>query len=529
MNSFYIIILDEITIYKNNHIFQRKFTKIRKRQAFAIYMDKQYKRIFFGLKVKEFRTAKKLSFSELSKKTGMSISYLNEIEKGKKYPKDDKIEILAKTFGVTPDTLTSFELNSTLLPVEELLRSNFLSELPLDLFGIELQKVVEMISKAPARVGAFISTLVELSRNYALQEDNFYFGAMRAYQELHYNFFDEIELQLAEFKRKHKLYTDKVTAKNLENILLNEYGCKVDKMELSTYPELQNVHSIFIKKQNKLLIQENVSEAQFSLLLGRELGYRYLGLKERPYFAPLRAPKSFEPVLSNFKVTYFATAMMMNKDKVAKAVEKFCSREKWDGDALVKIAESYNVTPEMFVHRLTNIMPKYFQLKQLFFIRMRTKPLSEKYTIDKVLHLNQRHHPHSNKIYEHYCRRWVSVDALKELQKMRKDGEARVIARVQKSKYYNTEDEYLVITLAIPAGPLQDKDISVTFGILMDDWLRKVVRYTSDPSIPFRIVNKTCERCPIMDCEERAANPYVYEQKQEWKATQDKLREIIKG
>ena len=303
----------------------------------------------------------------------------------------------------------------------------------------------------------------------------------------------------------------------------------MDKVELSEYPELKNVHSVFVKKQNKLLIQKNVSEAQLSLLLGRELGYRYLELKERPYFAPLRAPKSFEPVLSNFKVTYFATAMMMNKDKVAKEVEKFCSREKWDGDALVKIAESYNVTPEMFVHRLTNILPKYFQLKQLFFIRVRTEPLSEKYTIDKVLHLNQRHHPHSNKIYEHYCRRWVSVGALKELQELRAKGEERVIARVQKSRYFGTEDEYIVTTLAIPAGPLQDKDISVTFGIAMDDWLKKVVRYSSDPSIPFLIVNKTCERCPIMDCEERAASPYVYEQKQEWKATQDKLKEIIKG
>lgn len=492
-------------------------------------MDKQYKRIFFGLKVKEFRTAKKLSFSELSKRTGMSISYLNEIEKGKKYPKNDKINILAKTFGVTADTLTSFELNPALLPVGELLRSNFLSELPLDLFGIELQKVVEMISKAPARVGAFISTLVELSRNYALQEDNFYFGAMRAYQELHYNFFDEIESELDKFKKKHHLYTDRVSSKDLENILLKEYKCEVERDELSEYPELKNVHSIFVEKQNKLLIQKNVNEAQLSLLLGRELGYRYLNLKERPYFAPLRSPKSFEPVLSNFKVTYFATAMMMNKDKVAKEVEKFCSREKWDGDALVKIAESYNVTPEMFVHRLTNILPKYFQLKQLFFIRVRTAPLSKKYTIDKVLHLNQRHHPHSNKIYEHYCRRWISVDALQELQDLRAKGEERVIARVQKSRYYNTEDEYLVTTLAIPAGPLQNKDISVTFGISMDDWLRKMVRYSSDPSIPFRIVNKTCERCPIMDCEERAANPYVYEQKQEWKATQDKLKEIIKG
>jgi len=181
------------------------------------------------------------------------------------------------------------------------------------------------------------------------------------------------------------------------------------------------------------------------------------------------------------------------------------------------------------VHRLTNIMPRYFQLRQLFFIRVRTTPDSEKYTIDKVLHLNQRHHPHSNKIHEHYCRRWISVDALRQLQELRAQGKEKVIARLQRSRYYGTEDEYLTTTIAIPAGPLQEKDISVTFGILMDEWLSKVVKYASDESTPQRIVNKTCERCQIMDCKDRVAEPYVHTQKEKWKATNDKLEMIIKG
>ena len=38
-------------------------------------------RILFGLKVKQLRGKKSLSFAELSKRTGISVSYLNEIEK----------------------------------------------------------------------------------------------------------------------------------------------------------------------------------------------------------------------------------------------------------------------------------------------------------------------------------------------------------------------------------------------------------------------------------------------------------------
>lgn len=125
----------------------------------------QNERILFGLKVKQLRQQLNLSFADLSEKAGMSVSYLNEIEKGKKYPKGEKIQTLAKALNVSPANLTSFEVDEGLAPVHDLLQSNFLNELPLERFGIDLAKVVEIIAGAPSRVGAFISTLLELSRN----------------------------------------------------------------------------------------------------------------------------------------------------------------------------------------------------------------------------------------------------------------------------------------------------------------------------------------------------------------------------
>ena len=155
-----------------------------------------YQRIVFGLKIKQLRQSRGLSFGEFADKTGMSMSYLNEIEKGKKYPKEDKIELLAKVLGVSVDTLISPSLSKNLAPLGDLLNSNFLNELPLELFGIDFQKLVELIAEAPTKVGAFISTLVELGRTYAVREENFYFRALRAYQELHNNYFEEIEEEI---------------------------------------------------------------------------------------------------------------------------------------------------------------------------------------------------------------------------------------------------------------------------------------------------------------------------------------------
>ena len=165
----------------------------------------QNERILFGLKIKQLRKERQLNFADFAKQTGMSQSYLNEIEKGKKFPKGDKIQALAQALGVGVGELTSPDLGKNFAPVSDLLNSNFLNELPLDLFDIELSKVVEIIAGAPTKVGAFISTLVDLSRNYALAEENFYFGALRSYLELNNNYFEDLKQEVDRFAEKHKL------------------------------------------------------------------------------------------------------------------------------------------------------------------------------------------------------------------------------------------------------------------------------------------------------------------------------------
>ena len=39
-------------------------------------------RLIFGLKIKQLRNDKKLSLQELAQRSNLSVSYLNEIEKG---------------------------------------------------------------------------------------------------------------------------------------------------------------------------------------------------------------------------------------------------------------------------------------------------------------------------------------------------------------------------------------------------------------------------------------------------------------
>ena len=47
---------------------------------------KNYIKLILGLKIKQLRQERQFSLNELAEKSQLSVSYLNEIEKGKKYP-----------------------------------------------------------------------------------------------------------------------------------------------------------------------------------------------------------------------------------------------------------------------------------------------------------------------------------------------------------------------------------------------------------------------------------------------------------
>lgn len=488
----------------------------------------QNAKIIFGLKLKQFRQEKKLSSSKLSSLAGMSNSYLNEIEKGKKYPKQEKIEALAEALELSVDDLTSIELTQDLSPVNDLLQSNFLNELPLDLFGIELQKVVEIIASAPARVGAFISTLLELSRNYELREENFYFGALRSYLQLHYNYFEELEKAVEKFTKQYKLPTKhQLTSTQLHILLEKKFQYEIVEGGLDKQEDLKQLRAVFVPKKRQLLLNSQLTERQRTFEFGKELGFNFLNIQQRANTSSLLRGRTFEEVLSHSQAIYFSVALLMNKERIIKDIEHFFSLEKWDPEAFIKIMKSYDATPEMFYHRLTNILPRYFDLKKIFFLRFVHDPQHDYYQVDRELHFTNTHHPHGNGINEHYCRRWIAVSLLKDLYQMQDKGQyVDTVVSAQISEYYGTDDRYLCITIARPSYPSPKHNVSVTLGFLINDNLKEKVKFLNDPAINTREVNKTCERCPITDCKERAVEPTVIIEREKRRRVQKALKKL---
>ena len=495
-----------------------------------MHNNEQNIRLIFGLKLKQLRQDNDLSLVELSEKCGLSVSYLNEIEKGKKYPKAEKIGAISNALGVSYDKLVSLKTSKSLSHVSRFLENNFIQELPLEVFGIDKKKIVELVSNAPAKVTAFISTLNKIARDYDMTSEHFYFAAVRSYQEMHENYFEEIEQAVERFISEYKINAEQtLTVDELKNIVVNKFGYKIDEKKLSSVPSLENLRSVYLSNGKRFMINNKLAGSQQAFIYAKEIGYQYLSLKERAYTTPWNKANSFEQVLSNMKASYFAGALLINRNLLVKDLKSFFEAKQFNGDKLLDMMDKFDTSPEMFMHRLTNLIPRYFGLNNLFFLRFNNNLGEEEFSLSKELHLSQLHQPHRNELNEHYCRRWVSISVFQKLEEIKKQKKYKgPIIAAQRSKYADSGNEYFCITLARRLGRTPHANLSVTIGFLVNNDFKKKVAFWDDTQVPVKMVNETCERCSIPDCKDRMARPYVLEKQNRLKEIDNAVKDLMK-
>lgn len=468
-------------------------------------------KLIFGIKLRQLRQEKKLSLSQLSQLTGISISYLNEIEKGKKYPKTDKIAVISQALNVDYNYLVSLHLNKKLSPIADLLKSNIFSDLPLDVYGIDKGDLIQLLSDAPLKLSAFVSTIIQISRNYDMSVENFYFAVLTSYIEMNNNYFEEIEKSAEEFLETYRIGNGQtVFPGELERVLVSDFGYEVNEEFLSFHEYLHDQDSVTKPGARPVLfINKNLNAKQKAFALGLELGYNYLKLKERQYSANLIEVNSFEEVLNHYKASYFATALLMNKDMLAQDLNAYFQNKSFDAGALIDIKEKYNASTEMFVNRLANIIPRYFKLNELFLFIFCHQVGSADFSLVRELHLSGLHSPHANLQSEYYCRRWKALSIISEFEEIQKVRELKKpLCGIQRSMHVSpSNNEYLIISFARNKLPSHNMNMSISIGLEINDNLRKVIKFWDDPKIAFKVVGNTCERCKITDCDERIVKP----------------------
>lgn len=481
-------------------------------------------KILTGLKIRQRRQEAGWGFEEMSRQTGVSVSYLNEIEKGKKFPGAANLARIAEAFGVEPQELTGGGLTKQLAPIGALIESNFLDELPFELFGISTQQVVEIMARAPERVHAFISAMLEIARNYSVRQENFFLAALRAYQEMHQNYFPELEKEAHAFMQKHKLTTPgSARPLRLEEILFEDYGVEIDEVELGAYPELRHLRSVYVPKEKKLLIQPELIEAQRAFQIAKEIGFQALKLKKRPLASSLVKVKSFDQVLNNYKAAYFAVCLLVPEEAFVEDLKTFFSLPTWQPDKLLQLMQRYRIGPEVVFQRF-NVLSSYFNLRKVFFLRIIHHTETDRFEIDKELHLNRRHTPHSSGINELYCRRWVSMRLLHDLSQG--GNERRIVSGAARMVFAEGAEEYLCISVAKVGLPNPNRQVSIMIGIELDGLLKKTVQWWDDPTIERMDVGLTCDQCSVANCAQRMAPPVALERAKERKKVEETLKKL---
>ena len=496
-----------------------------------MHLRETNRRILFGLKVRHRRQQLALSPAALAKLAGMSVSYLNEIEKGKKYPKDNKLASLATALAVSPASLASLESDQSLAPLVRLLQSNFLNELPLDLFGIELSKVVEIIAESPLRVGAFISTMVDLAQSYAIHESNFYEAALTSFQELHNNFFPDIEQYIEDFSKQYHLDSKRQVSKEyLQSILTDEFGISIKSIPKQVQPSLSRVRAIYQTDKRILYLNTDMSERLTAAQLARELGFQYMQLKERVATTPVLSINSFEQMLNQFRSTYFSAGIMVQKEHLLMDIKQLFGSEVWDAEAFNEMVNSYNVTPETLFLRMSQLLLPAFGLKDVFFFRIIHDRHTGLFHLDRELQLGfQKQQQYRSGLNLHYCRRWQGIELLKVDQEMAAQAhDSPNMVAVQKSKFFETGQEYLTISWLQKDADRPHLNSCISVHLRINDQLKQVIRFTNDPSLQTRVVNSVCETCPIADCNVRAVPAHLYEQRKKRRETIRAVNQLLK-
>ncbi len=480
--------------------------------------------IILGVKVRYLRSVSRLTLKELSGKSGISTAYLNEIEKGKKYPKADKLLSLSKALDTSYDDLVSLKLGDELSAFEKVLNSPLLKKFPFHLFGLNAFDLIDMMAGHPRETGTLARMFEELGRNYDMRVEHFYKTALRSYQVLNRNYFPDLEAAAIAFRKSQgwdSMYCP--TFEDLWRVLQTEHD--VVAYEPREKDQLNGFRAIYVPKVSGMYFDPDLTSREKAFLAGRELGCRILGLEERSFSSPSLREESFEEVINNFRASYFADAVLVPEKRIKADMKKLFKMSKWNEAAFRTMLDNYHVTPEMLFYRMSELIPRHFKTGRIHFLKLH-RGSGDRIRLEKRLNMSRVQVPNGLGLKEHFCRRWLSVGVLDDAEKAE---DPNPVISLQRSTFINASSQFFCIAAGYPSTQKRDSYSSVTLGFQVNDNFKKTVKFWNDAMVPDRELGQTCERCPLTEnqCKERIVPPSIFMKEQEAIMRKRELEEIL--
>lgn len=478
--------------------------------------------ILRALKVSQLREQLGLSIRELGRRANISSSHLSDIEQGLR-PLDNlnMIEALEDALHVEHDYISSRKLDESALMI-----INFINFTILNQIEISPGEVIQFFKCAPGLMDAIRNALKDIAASYGLGMGaaSLNRALLRSYQEARHNYFEEIEDSVAafieEFPVKEHQQDRQCSKSRMERVLKYDFHIDVRYEDLSQYETLMYKRSIRLNDDPPLLIiNKNLLANQQAFEIGRELGFNYLRLKERDIAVPEAESRSFAQLWNETQASYFSGALLINRHALTDELHALLREPKFNKHRLFQIMDSFAITPEMLLHRTTNLISHAFGLNRFHFIRFDARKADGQWKYDltkKYLNISSLL-LFDESLKEHYCRRWSAIKSLRWFV----DHEATLdhtgthlhVHRSQPIVPKEPLDEHICISMARRHSLRTNVISSVTLGIQIDAQTRQTIRFLDDPDIRVERIGSTCERClaTTAQCgpDIRAAEPHI--------------------
>ena len=127
-----------------------------------------------------------------------------------------------------------------------------------------------------------------------------------------------------------------------------------------------------------------------------------------------KSSPSFAHLWNSFQASYFSGVLLINGDLLREKVCTFFQADTCDPARLAAIIDFFQVTPEMLFHRLTEILPRFFNIEHVHFLRFDCeKEPRERFLLTKYLNMASLPILYDDELREHYCRRWMAIQILR--------------------------------------------------------------------------------------------------------------------
>lgn len=113
----------------------------------------------------------------------------------------------------------------------------------------------------------------------------------------------------------------------------------------------------------------------------------------------------------------------------------------------------------------------------MFFLRFNCLEKTNEFRLTKELHLTQQQAPHASRSNERYCRRWISLKTILDLEKSKGD---KPTFGIQISSYENEKTEYVVLSSASKDPFKKGVNRSISIGLLLSPHLKRKFKFLKE-------------------------------------------------